>query len=95
MKKILFVIPILAILLVGTMFFINQYKHNEDYEYSDELGMIILKPEEATSENIISIRNSGYDGLIYVPETMSLYGKTSNLDKEDEQILKIVNGWVK
>jgi hypothetical protein len=87
--KILIALSVIGVLLLGIILMQDKSTERKD------LGTLLLTKNEATPTQIVEIRNSGYDGLIYVPETKTLYGKTEQLEKEGININKIISEWNK
>lgn len=70
---------------------INNYEG--ETKDKDWLGALYLKPSE--KDMILEIREN-YNGLIVIPETMEIYGKTVNLNEDKGNIMKrIISGWNK
>ncbi len=75
-----------AIGYVGFSYYENQNNVDEA-----SLGILYLKPSE--KEMIPEIRKD-YDGIIVIPETMEIYGKTEKLNEEQGNIIReIIEGW--
>lgn len=95
MKKhnIVFVsVILLSLILAGIITFYETKKTPINNE--DNLGILLLRDVEDTPENIRSIRDNGYTGLIVVPETMSIYGRTEDLEKHYEYIQELTSSWM-
>ena len=80
-----------AILLQFDISFNKEHKPKK-IEYNPALGVLYLKPSEV--HLIPSIRET-YDGVIYVPETKSIYYLTKNLERDKKEIDLLLKeiGW--
>lgn len=58
----------------------------------NENGVLLLKPNEIM--HVQDIRKT-YDGIIYIPEENIILGSSSSLERDSEEINKIVGRWNK
>jgi hypothetical protein len=91
MKIVYFILFFVSLLLIINIS--EEIITNKNNIENKDLGALLLTPQEATPIQIREIRNAGYEGLIYVPETKEIYGETKQLEKEGNLIKEIVGGW--
>lgn len=84
-------ILLLGVFLFSLVLFQIPYEKKEK-AFDSSLGILYLKPEEVSS---IPIIRKNYDGVIYVPETKSIYYLTQNLERDKEEIDYLLKeiGW--